>query len=122
MAHKLKLEISGSVIENMSGFVTPDGERYDIFGSGGGQALASDLGVPLLARVPLTMKLREQADSGTPVVFAAPDDPAAQAIRAGAREIIARSPAAPIELPLLEVTPAAAPAPVRAAGMSLPMA
>jgi ATP-binding protein involved in chromosome partitioning len=118
MATKLKLEISG-VIENMSGFVTPDGERYAIFGEGGGQALADDLGVPLIAQVPLTMKLREQADAGTPVVFAVPDDPASEAIRAGARAIIAQTPAPMIELPVLEVVP---PAPQKAAGMSLPMA
>ena len=54
MAAKLKLEIAG-VIENMSGFVTPAGERYQLFGEGGGQLLAEELEVPLLAKVPLTM-------------------------------------------------------------------
>ncbi|MGA9856982.1 MAG: Mrp/NBP35 family ATP-binding protein [Solirubrobacteraceae bacterium] len=116
MATKLKLEIAG-VIENMSGFVTPDGERYQIFGEGGGQLLAEDLDVPLLAKVPLTMALREQSDSGTPLVFSNPDDPAAQALRHGARGLIALS---PIELPVMQApAPAAAPKP---AGMSLPMA
>jgi ATP-binding protein involved in chromosome partitioning len=80
MAIKLKLEICG-VVENMSGFVTPDGKRYQIFGEGGGQQLAIDLDVPLIAKVPLTMALREQSDAGTPLVFADPDDPAAQALR-----------------------------------------
>src|SRR6204780_223713 len=80
MAAKLKLEVIG-VIENMSGFVTPAGERFQIFGEGGGQLLALDLDVPLLAKVPLTMALREHADSGTPIVFADPDDPASQALR-----------------------------------------
>ena len=65
MATKLKLEIAG-VIENMSGFVTPAGERYAIFGEGGGQLLAEELEVPLLAKVPLTMALREQSDAGPP--------------------------------------------------------
>jgi len=65
MAHKVSLEISG-VIENMAGFVTPDGERYAIFGEGGGQALADELDVPLLARVPLTMPLRAASDDGVP--------------------------------------------------------
>jgi ATP-binding protein involved in chromosome partitioning len=116
MANKLKLEIAG-VIENMSGFVTPDGERYQIFGEGGGQLLAEDLDVPLLAKIPLTMALREQSDSGTPLVLANPDDPAAQALRHAARGLIALS---PIELPVLQMpAPAAAPKP---AGMSLPMA
>ncbi len=116
MATKLKLEVAG-VIENMSGFVTPDGERYQIFGEGGGQLLAEELEVPLLAKIPLTMPLREQSDSGTPLVFSNPDDPAAQALHQAARGLIAMS---PIELPVMqEPAPAAAPKPV---GMSLPMA
>jgi ATP-binding protein involved in chromosome partitioning len=116
MATKLKLEIAG-VIENMSGFVTPDGERYLIFGEGGGQLLAEELEVPLLGKVPITMALREQSDSGVPLVFSDPDDPAAQALRHAARGLIALS---PIELPVMQdPAPAAAPKPV---GMSLPMA
>ncbi|HEY1568266.1 MAG TPA: Mrp/NBP35 family ATP-binding protein [Solirubrobacteraceae bacterium] len=116
MAAKLKLEIAG-VIENMSGFVTPGGERFPIFGEGGGQLLAEELDVPLLAKVPLTMPLREQSDSGTPLVLSNPDDPAAQALRHCARGLIALS---PIELPVMQApAPAAAPKP---AGMSLPMA
>jgi ATP-binding protein involved in chromosome partitioning len=116
MATKLKLEIAG-VIENMSGFVTPSGERFQIFGEGGGQLLAEDLDVPLLAKIPLTMALREQSDAGVPLVLANPDDPAAQALRQGARGLIALS---PIELPVMQApAPAAAPKP---AGMSLPMA
>ena len=66
MAHKVDLEIGG-VIENMAGFVTPGGERFQIFGEGGGQELADELDVPLLGKVPLTMPLREQADAGTPL-------------------------------------------------------
>src|ERR1700744_5441210 len=116
MAAKLKLEVAG-VIENMAGFVTPGGERFAIFGEGGGQLLAEELQVPLLAKVPLTMQLREQSDSGLPVVISNPDDPAAQALRHGARGLIALS---PIELPVMQApSPAAAPKP---AGMSLPMA
>ena len=116
MAGKLKLEIAG-VIENMSAFVTPSGERFKIFGEGGGQLLAEELDVPLLAKIPLTIALREQSDSGVPLVFADPDDPAAQALRQGARGLIALS---PIELPVMQApAPAAAPKP---AGMSLPMA
>src|SRR3989440_13072232 len=84
MATKLKLEIAG-VVENMSGFVTPAGERYQLFGEGGGQLLADELDVPLLGKVPLTMPLREQSDSGTPVVFAEPDDPDSQAHYTAAR-------------------------------------
>jgi ATP-binding protein involved in chromosome partitioning len=116
MAEKLKLEIAG-VIENMSGFMTPTGERFEIFGEGGGQLLAEELDVPLLAKVPLTMGLREQSDAGLPIVVADPDDPAAQALRQAARGVIALS---PVELPVMQMpAPAAAPKP---AGMSLPMA
>ena len=116
MAAKLKLEVAG-VIENMSGFVTPSGERYELFGEGGGQLLADELDVPLLANMPLTIPLREQSDAGTPVVLSDPDDPAAQALLHAARGLIALS---PIELPVMQApAPAAAPRP---AGMSLPMA
>ena len=116
LALKYKLEIAG-VIENMSSFVTPSGERFEIFGKGGGQLLADELEVPLLATVPLTIPLRAQSDAGIPIVFSDPDDPAAQAIRHGARGLIALS---PIELPVMQApAPAAAPKP---AGMSLPMA
>jgi ATP-binding protein involved in chromosome partitioning len=126
MAHKVSLEISG-VIENMSGFTTPTGERYAIFGEGGGQELADELEVPLLGKVPLTMPLREHADSGTPLVLEDPDDPASQAIRHAARGLIAQ---APVELPVLSAPPApgngasapAPPPPGRPVGMSLPMA
>jgi ATP-binding protein involved in chromosome partitioning len=129
MADKVSLEIGG-VIENMSGFTTPSGERFAIFGEGGGKELADELDVPLLGRVPLTMPLREHADSGVPLVVADPEDPACQAIHQVARGLIAMAPLEMPVLPLVEVAPAA-PAPVGAsapedgrkpAGMSLPMA
>jgi ATP-binding protein involved in chromosome partitioning len=118
MATKLKLEIAG-VIENMSGFVTPTGERYQLFGEGGGQLLAEELEVPLLAKVPLTLPLREQSDAGVPIVFADPDDPAAQALQHGARGLIALS---PVPLPVMQMAPAAPPVAPQPTGMSLPMA
>ncbi len=101
MANKFDLEILG-VIENMSGFTTPDGERFTIFGEGGGQELADDLDVPMLAKVPLSEPLREHSDVGTPLVTSEPDSPAAQAIRQAARGIIAMTPQ---ELPVLQSTP-----------------
>jgi ATP-binding protein involved in chromosome partitioning len=130
MAHKVDLEIGG-VIENMSGFTTPSGERFAIFGEGGGQELADELDVPLLGRVPLTMPLREQADGGVPLVVEDPDDPASQAIRQVARGLIAMAPFELPVLPLVEVAPAGVaagngtPAPAdspKPVGMSLPMA
>jgi ATP-binding protein involved in chromosome partitioning len=117
MAHKVDLEIGG-VIENMAAFVAPDGERYALFGEGGGQALADELDVPMLGKVPLTMPLREQSDAGEPLVFTDPDDPAAQAVRHAARGLIAMF---PLELPILQAAAPAAAAPAPK-GMSLPMA
>ncbi len=122
MAEKVDLEIAG-VVENMSSFTTPSGERFTIFGEGGGQELADELDVPLLGKVPLTMPLREQADAGSPLVAENPDDPAAQAIRQAARGLIAIAPPALPTLPLVEVAVAPAPAESRKpVGMSLPMA
>ncbi len=89
----------------MSGFTTPDGERFTIFGEGGGQLLADELDIPLLGKVPLSEPLREHADDGTPLVTAEPDSPASQAIRQAARGIVA---ATPQELPVLQATPPAA--------------
>src|SRR5436190_2109577 len=97
MANKVNLEIAG-VIENMAAFVTPGGERFPIFGEGGGQALADELDVPLIGKVPLTMPLREHADNGHPLVLDDPDDPASQATHHAARGIIALT---PVGLPAL---------------------
>jgi ATP-binding protein involved in chromosome partitioning len=128
MAEKVDLQICG-VVENMAGFTTPSGERFPIFGEGGGDELADELDVPLLGRVPLTMPLRAQADAGTPLTIEDPDDPAAQAIRQTARGLIAIAPVQLPTLPLIEVVPPAAPAAPTApdesrkpVGMSLPMA
>jgi len=97
MAAKVDLEVVG-VIENMSAFQSPDGERVAIFGEGGGQLLAEEIDVPLLAKVPLETDLREGADEGRPLVVEAPDAPAAQAIRQAARGIMAMTPQ---ELPMV---------------------
>ena len=66
MAHKVNITVSG-VIENMSWFTGDDGKRYELFGAGGGQELADDLKVPLLAKVPLVPQLREGGDVGSPI-------------------------------------------------------
>jgi ATP-binding protein involved in chromosome partitioning len=83
----------------MSGFTAADGQRYAIFGEGGGQLLADDLGVPLIGKVPLSEELREQADVGAPLVLEDPDAPASQSIRDAARGIVA---ATPQELPVMQ--------------------
>jgi ATP-binding protein involved in chromosome partitioning len=117
MAEKVDLEVLG-VIENMSGFTAPGGERFTIFGEGGGQLLADQLDVPLIGKVPLAENLRVHADSGQPLVISEPDAPASQAIRAAARGIVA---ATPQELPVMQAPPpAAAPAPA-ISGTELPV-
>jgi ATP-binding protein involved in chromosome partitioning len=116
-AKQFDLEVAG-VVENMSGFVTPSGERFTIFGEGGGQQLADDLDVPLLGKIPLQEELRQGADEGRPLVLTDPDAPASQAIFHTARGLIA----------LGDVAPAAAPEPEQPPGaplaktLSLPMA
>jgi len=75
-ARKLKLAVRG-VIENMSWFTGDDGTRYELFGAGGGGRLASELGVPLLAQVPLVPALRAGGDEGVPVMEAEPEGEAA---------------------------------------------
>jgi ATP-binding protein involved in chromosome partitioning len=117
MAAKVDLELLG-VIENMSGFTTPDGQRFTIFGEGGGQQLADELEVPLLGKVPLAEALREHSDAGVPLVLDQPDHPASQAIRAAARGIVA---ATPQELPVMQAESPAAPAPPPLGGTELPV-
>ena len=65
MGRKNYLRIAG-VIENMSAFVAPDGESYPIFGSGGGENLANELGVPLLGQIPIDTAVAEGGDIGQP--------------------------------------------------------
>ncbi|CAJ1369646.1 unnamed protein product [Effrenium voratum] len=66
------------IVENMSYFLCPDcGGRHDIFGHGGARAEAERLKVPFLGEVPLTMKIRETSDAGTPIVVSDPEGPMA---------------------------------------------
>jgi len=91
MAKKINLPLRG-VIENMSWFTGDDGRRYELFGRGGGEQLASDLGVPLLGQIPLVPALREGGDLGTPVTVTDPSGEASQLFDALAEEIVARGP------------------------------
>jgi ATP-binding protein involved in chromosome partitioning len=84
------------VVENMSWLEMPDGSRLELFGSGGGQAVADSLAtstgtrVPLLGQIPIDQRIREGGDSGAPFVLSAPDSPAAQAVRGVADRLAAR--------------------------------
>ena len=117
MAEKVDLELLG-VIENMSAFTGPDGQRVTIFGEGGGQLLADELDVPLVGKVPLSEELREAADAGTQLVLEQPNAPAAQAIRDAARGIVA---ATPQELPVMQAPPPAAMPEPALSGTELPV-
>jgi ATP-binding protein involved in chromosome partitioning len=76
------------VVENMSYFIAPDtGNRYDIFGEGGGQKLATMYGVPFLGSIPLGIEVRAGGDKGVPIVVSKPDSPQAQAFRRVAEEV-----------------------------------
>ena len=75
MARRSHMPVVG-VVENMSGFTTEDGRHYALFGEGGGEELATDLGVPLLGKVPLDPFVVAGGDDGKPVVVAHPDSPA----------------------------------------------
>jgi len=80
------------IVENMSYFIPPDlpDRKYDIFGSGGGEKTAKELGVPLLGCVPLEMSLRQGGDRGLPVVLAEPESAAAKSLVAIAQAIAAK--------------------------------
>ncbi len=86
MAEKVNLPVKG-IIENMSWFTGDDGKRYELFGSGGGQELADDLGVPLLGQLPLVPALREGGDDGRPITAVDPDSETAQAFHRIAEQI-----------------------------------
>ena len=76
------------IVENMSYFIAPDtGNRYNIFGEGGGQALAARYNVPFLGAVPLGIEVREGGDKGVPFVVSHPDSPQAQAFRKVTEEV-----------------------------------
>ncbi|MCG8923908.1 Mrp/NBP35 family ATP-binding protein [Lentzea sp. CC55] len=85
------------VIENMSWLEMPDGSRMEVFGSGGGEAVAESLSkaigseVPLLGQVPLDPRLRENGDTGTPIVKAVPDSAAARVLSEVATKLSVRS-------------------------------
>ncbi|MEU1751518.1 P-loop NTPase [Micromonospora matsumotoense] len=84
------------VIENMSWLELPDGSRMEVFGTGGGAAVAESLTrtigaqVPLLGQIPMDTRVREGGDAGTPIVLSAPDAPAAKALHQVADRLAVR--------------------------------
>jgi ATP-binding protein involved in chromosome partitioning len=80
MYKKLNIPTLG-LVENMSYFVCPScAHEADIFGHGGGEGLATEVGVPFLGRVPLYQPIREGSDTGVPLLIGDPDSPAARAL------------------------------------------
>jgi len=94
MARRGYLRVAG-VVENMTSFTCDHGDHYALFGSGGGQRLASELGVPLLGSVPIEAAVAAGGDLGRPAALG--DGPAAEAFRAIA-DRIATEVAPPMEL------------------------
>src|ERR671914_560529 len=92
------------VIENMSWFTGNDGVRYQLFGEGGGELLAKELGVPLLGQIPLAPVLREGSDYGNPIVVSQPESEVARAIDGVAGELAGMG-VRRIRLPVLNLTP-----------------
>ncbi|MEM0950547.1 MAG: Mrp/NBP35 family ATP-binding protein [Cyanobacteria bacterium P01_H01_bin.74] len=76
------------IIENMSYFLCNRGERYEIFGHGGGKAAAKALGVPFLGELPLVIEQRAEADDGKPIVIASPDSDQAERFRGLSTQLI----------------------------------
>ncbi|HIK46404.1 MAG TPA: Mrp/NBP35 family ATP-binding protein [Leptolyngbyaceae cyanobacterium M65_K2018_010] len=91
MFQQLQVPVLG-VVENMSVFIPPDApdKRYDIFGSGGGEKIAAELGVPLLGCVPLEMTVRQGGDQGIPIVVQFPESASAKALWAIAQQVAAK--------------------------------
>jgi ATP-binding protein involved in chromosome partitioning len=77
------------VVENMSYYINSHGEKEFIFGEAGGVRFSEELGLPLLAQVPLLPAVRQHADQGLPIVLADPDSEPAQELRKATQSIVA---------------------------------
>src|SRR5690606_12012159 len=90
MFEKVQIHVLG-LVENMAVHVCSQcGHAEHVFGSGGGERMAAQYGVPLLGSLPLELAIREQGDAGVPVVASAPESTAAQAYRETARALAVR--------------------------------
>jgi ATP-binding protein involved in chromosome partitioning len=104
MYQKLNIRVTG-LIENMSHYACPKcGHEADIFGHGAGEALANEMGVPFLGRVPIYQPIREGGDSGHPIVIAEPESVAARALVAVAEQAAAQISIASYTKPVIPLT------------------
>lgn len=101
MLQKVNVPLLG-IVENMAGFVTPTGEKFDIFGSGGGAELAKRNNVPLLASIPLDPLVREGGDKGEPIANA-PSGRGMELFKDLAAKVIAEAERASSAAPILKV-------------------
>jgi len=105
MYQKLNIPVLG-LIENMSYFVCPScAHESDIFGRGGGEKTATELGVPFLGRIPIYEPIRVGGDTGEPLVVSEPESPAARAFFATAEQTAAQVSIAAYRKPTIPVTP-----------------
>jgi ATP-binding protein involved in chromosome partitioning len=104
MYKKLNIPPLG-IVENMSYFTcTQCGHEADIFGHGGGEQMASDLGVPFVGRIPIYQPIREGSDAGVPLMISEPDSPAARAFMAAAERTAAQVSIASYNRPTIPLT------------------
>jgi len=104
MYRKLNIPPIG-VVENMSYFVCPNcSHESDIFGRGGGEQMATDLGIPFVGRIPIYQPIREGGDRGVPIVVSEPDSPAAKAFVAAAERTAAQVSIASYKAPTIPLT------------------
>jgi ATP-binding protein involved in chromosome partitioning len=104
MYRKLNIPPLG-IIENMSYFTCPScGHEADIFGHGGGERMAADLGIPFVGRIPIYQPIREGGDTGVPLMISEPDSPAARAFMAAAERTAAQVSIASYNRPTIQLT------------------
>jgi ATP-binding protein involved in chromosome partitioning len=104
MYRKLNIPPLG-LVENMSYFVCPGcGREADIFGRGGGEALAGEMNIPFIGRVPIYQPIREGSDTGVPLMISDPDSPAARAFMAAAERTAAQVSIASYNRPTIPLT------------------
>jgi ATP-binding protein involved in chromosome partitioning len=105
MYQKLNIPTLG-LVENMSHFICPScRHESDIFGKGGGERMADELGIPFLGRIPIYEPIRIGGDNGLPIVLSEPDSPAAAAFQSAAEQAAAQISIASYRKPAIPLTP-----------------
>jgi ATP-binding protein involved in chromosome partitioning len=104
MYKKLNIPTLG-IIENMAYFACPECHHdADIFGHGGGEQMATDLGIPFIGRLPIYQPIREGSDNGVPLMISEPESPAGRAFMAAAERTAAQVSIASFNRPTIQLT------------------